>query len=311
MCAKRPSFKSLDAALVAIAVLAVSGLTAAPAFALWPLPAKAAPATPTTAQPAAQASAQPAPAAAKPAPRKATPQERAEAERMDPLARAAFWGREFQANPTDAEAGVSLSNALRAMSRYEEAMQVSSQVLVAAPKNVPALLEEARAMIGAGRPFYAIDPLKQAQGLAPKDWRPVSLLAMAYEQTERPDEALIAYKQALVLSPDNPAVMSNLALFYAGRGDPAQAETLLRRVVAQPNTTVQERQNLALVLGLQGKLAEAERLMRQDLPPETVNNNLAYFRTAAATTTAPANAARTWGALEGMQAGQAVQKRQN
>ena len=53
------------------------------------------------------------PAAAAPAPpRKATAEERAMAERLDPLARAAFWAHEVDVDARDAQAGVRLAAAL-------------------------------------------------------------------------------------------------------------------------------------------------------------------------------------------------------
>ena len=76
------------------------------------------------------------------------------------------------------------------------------------------------------------------------------------------------------------APRANLAMHLAGKGDLAGAEALLRVAVAQPSATLQIRQNLALVVGLQGRLDEAEKLARQDLPPETVDNNLAWLRAA-------------------------------
>jgi Flp pilus assembly protein TadD len=259
-------------------------------------------------------SAKPVAAPAKPdpnAPKKATPEARAAAARLDPLSRSAFWQRELTLDPADAEAAVGLSGALRAMSKYDEAADTVDRMMVIAPKNEAVLLESARDHIGAGHGFYAIQPLKDAEALAPKDWRPVSLMGVALEQTERPDEALVAYNQALKLSPDNPAVLSNLALFLATRGQTSQAEALLRRAAAQPASTAQERQNLALVLGLEGKTAEAEHLMRQDLPPEAADANLAYFKGAAgpaAVTPASSSAsepakssplpARTWGSVQ-------------
>jgi Flp pilus assembly protein TadD len=227
---------------------------------------------------------------------------------MDPLARAAFWAREAQIDPADAEAGVRLSSALRALGRYREAAQAADVVLVSAPANLEALLESARAKIGGGQAFYAIELLKRAQAAAPKDWRPLSLLGVALEQTQRPDEARQAFDQALALSPDNPAVLSNLALFHAAHGDAAQAETLLRRAVSRPGAEAQERQNLALVLGLQGKLAEAERLMRQDLPPEVANANLAYLRASAGQLPPGVQAGRSWGAVEDAQAARSAQR---
>jgi Flp pilus assembly protein TadD len=291
------SRKSASAFLVAAAL---SFAAAAPAAA-WPFggPAKPA-AAPTKPDPNA--------------PKKATPAERAAAARLQPLARAAFWQHELTIDPADAEAGVGLCAALRSMGKYDEAADTIDRMIVIAPKNEEVLLESARSHIGAGHGFYAVQPLKDAEALAPKDWRPVSLMGVALEQTQRPDEALAAFNQALKLSPDNPAVLSNLALFMATRGDTAQAETLLRRAAAQPTSTAQERQNLALVLGLEGKTAEAEHLMRQDLPPEVADANLAYFRggaapaaaTAASSAAQPvkpqAQPARTWGSVQGADA---------
>lgn len=253
---------------------------------------KAKPAAPAATAPGqAQAPAKPA------APQKASAEERRMAARLDPLGRAAFWAREADTDPSDAEAGVGLSQALRAMAKYDDAIEATQRVLVAHPENTEALLEMARAQIGRGQGFYAIDPARQAQALAPHDWRAPSLLAVAYEQADRPDEALAAHRQALALAPDNPAALCNLALFYASHGDAAQAETMLRTAAAKPGATMVVRQNLALVLGLQGRLDEAEKIARQDLPPEVVANNVAYLRAA----TGPAGPSRSWDAVRSSQ----------
>lgn len=247
-------------------------------------------------KPAEAAQAKPAEAKAPaPAPRrKATAQERTTAQRLDPLARAAFWAREQELDPAEPEAGVALAQALRAMGRNEEAVQAVSPVLLAHPDNSAALMEAARAHIARGQGFHAIEPAKRAQALNPRDWRPVSLLAVAYEQTKRDAEALVAHRQALALAPNDPSALSNLAMYQAGHGEAAEAERLLRRAVALPGTTATVRQNLALVLGLQGKMAEAEALARQDLPPELADRNLAYLRAASS----PASATtRSWDAL--------------
>ena len=95
-----------------------------------------------------------------------------------------------------------------------------------------------------------------------------------------------------------------------GSGDMAEAEILLRRAAAQPNASLQVRQNLALALGLQGKISEAETILRRDLPPELVDQNLAWLaqRTqgaqsapqdaqATVPTAAPSSTARSWDSL--------------
>ena len=246
-----------------------------------------------------------APPAQQPAPpRKATAEERAAAERLDPLARAAFWGRESQIDPTDPVAGVRLSAALRAMGQYDSAIQSASRVLVLDPRNMDALMETARGYIGEGQGFYAIEPLQRAQALAPKDWRPLSLLGVAYDEVRRYDDAQATWRAALVLSPENPDVLSNMAMQLAAEGDAPGAEALLRRAAAQPGASLIVRQDLTLILGLEGKLGEAETLLRQDLPPDQADADLAYLQAASSGKTAadPAPAApnqHSWDALRG------------
>jgi Flp pilus assembly protein TadD len=241
------------------------------------------------AEPAAApaAPAKPAPAAPAP-PKKATPQQRAEADRLDPLARAAFWAGEVSLDPRDTDAGIHLAAALRGLGRNAEAAQTAQQVLVVDPSNQGALMEEARAFVAAGQGFYAIEPLGKLGGANARDWRVLSLLGVAYEQVSRLDDAQAAWKRALELSPDNPAVLSNLAMHDAAAGRSADAEALLRKAAAQPGAGLQVRQNLALILGLEGKLAEAETIQRQDLPPALADANIAYLK-AASTSAAPLN----------------------
>ncbi len=222
----------------------------------------------------------PSPALAKaaPTPTKASPEVRAEADRLEPLTRAAFWASQVDADPKEAEAGIKLAGALRALGRYPEAVQAAEAVLAQQPQNVEALLERARDAVAQGQGFYAIEPARKALQIAPNDWRAATLLAVAMDQALRPDEALEAHRKAMGIAPDNAVVLSNAAMFYAAQGDKAQAETLLRKAVAEPGATLQVRQNLALVLGLQGKLAEAEKIEREDLPPQMAQANLDYFK---------------------------------
>lgn len=242
----------------------------------------------------ATAPAKPAPAkAVKPA--KASKAERDMADRADPATRAEFWSSQVSIDPTDADAGLKLASALRALGQWEKAADAAEDVTIRHPDNEEAYLDRARAAIGGGDGFMAVQPLKQAQSLNPRDWRPLSLLGVAYEQTGRDDDAAQAYGQALALAPSNPGVLTNFALFKLGNGDLAGAEALLRKAAALPGANEQTRQNLAYVLGRQGRLEDAEKLMRQDLPPAVVSNNLAYLK---ATLEKPAPAARTWDALK-------------
>ena len=182
----------------------------------------------------------------------------------------------------------------------------AQQTLVSQPANIAAMLELGRAHIARGQAFYGIAPLEQARALAPGDWRPLSLLGVAYQQVRRVDDARAAWNEGLRLSPDNPEILTNAAVALTTEGNAPAAEALLRRAVAQPGATLKMRQNLALVLGLQGRVAEAEQIIRRDLPPEAADRNLQWLRdktapasaTAVVTDAAPPALARTWNSLQ-------------
>ncbi|SFJ71568.1 tetratricopeptide repeat protein [Caulobacter sp. UNC279MFTsu5.1] len=271
MCRKRARL-----ATVLVPLLASGVLTAASAYA------------------ADKPAAATAPVAAPEPPRKATPAERAEMRRADPLTRMAFWSTEAERDGRDVEAGVGLAQALRALGRYDEAADAAGRILIVVPDNYDALMESARANVARGQGFYAIEPGRKAAALQPRDWRPLSLLGVAYEQAKRDDEALAAHRQAVALAPAEAVPLTNLAMHLASSGDLPGAEKLLRQAAALPTATIQVRQNLALVVGLQGRLDEAEKLARQDLPPESVDNNLAWLRAAVG----QASATRSWDAVK-------------
>lgn len=236
----------------------------------------------------------------------ASAEERAAYGRLDPLARSVFWSREMEINPADPVAGVKLAEALRQLGQHEQAATIAQQVLVTQPQNVDAMLEIGRAHIARGQAFYGIASLEQARTLAPNDWRPLSLLGVAYQQVRRADDARAAWNEALRLSPDNAEVMNNAAMAQMTGGDPAGAETLLRRAVARPNASLQMRLNLAMALGLQGRIPEAEQIIRRDLPPEAAERNLEWLRNQVRPTTAGVESdaaspalVRTWSSLQG------------
>lgn len=202
---------------------------------------------------------------------------RAAYDRADALSRSIFWGNENTINPMDPIAGVRMSQALREMGQYDRAAEVATAMLTVQPRNVEAMLEIGRAHIARGQAFYGISALETARDTAPRDWRPLSLLGVAYQQVRRFDDANAAWHAALALSPDQPEILTNIAIARMGSGNMAEAEDLLRRAAAQPGASLQVRQNLALALGLQGKTGEAENILRRDLPPEQVDQNLAWL----------------------------------
>ncbi|WP_292050533.1 MULTISPECIES: tetratricopeptide repeat protein [unclassified Brevundimonas] len=202
---------------------------------------------------------------------------RAAYDRTDALSRSVFWGNEHAINPMDPVAGVKMAQALRELGQFDRAAETAEAVVTAQPNNLEAMLEIGRAHIARGQAFYGINALERAREIAPRDWRPLSLLGVAYQQVRRADDANAAWHAGLSISPDQPEILTNMAIARMGAGNLVEAENYLRRAAAQPGASLQVRQNLALALGLQGKTAEAETILRRDLPPETVDHNLAWL----------------------------------
>lgn len=197
--------------------------------------------------------------------------------RADALNRSVFWSNEFNINPMDHEAGVKLSQALRELGQYDRAAETAESLLTVQPQNTDAMLEIGRAHIARGQAFYGIAALERARDTNRRDWRPLSLLGVAYQQVRRFDDANAAWHAALSIAPDQPEVLNNMAMARMGTGHLPEAEQLLRRAAQSPQASLQVRQNLALALGLQGKTQEAETMLRRDLPPEQVDQNLAWL----------------------------------
>ncbi len=196
----------------------------------------------------------------------------------DPVSQATYWGARYEANPGNSDLAVRFSKALRGMGSLNEAGSLMARTMLEHPSDVGVLTEYSRVMLSARQGGDALGPIAQAISREPDNWELHSLEGVAYDQVGDFANATQSYERALAASPNNPNVLNNYGLSRALAGDPEGAEMLLRAAVAEPGATMQMRQNLALVLGVQGKFDEAGRVSRADLPPEAVENNVAYYR---------------------------------
>lgn len=220
--------------------------------------------------------------------------------RSDYLTQATFFNEQFSQNPTDSEAAFYLSTALRALSRFDEAIATADKALLFKPTDKDLLMAKAKALITADRAFYALDTLAYLISLDPKNVQAYNLQGVALQGVKRLDEAEKAWQKALSLSPEHPLVLNNMATARLTDGQFEEAEKLLRRAAVSAFSTVQVRQNLALVLGLQGKMTEAEALIRRDLPPAQADEALEWLRQRSVASSSsspeapPTNLLRSW-----------------
>ncbi|ENN84578.1 putative pilus assembly protein [Rhizobium freirei PRF 81] len=188
------------------------------------------------------------------------------------------FGKAYDANPKDRDAGINYANALRMSGRNDQALAVMQQVAINNPSDRGVLAAYGKAQAAAGQLEQALSTIDRAQTPDRPDWRLVSAEGAILDQLGRSTDARGKYRDALVLAPNEPTILSNLGMSYVLTGDLKNAETYLRSAAAQPATDSRVRQNLALVVGLQGRFAEAEQIARQELTPQQANANVAYLR---------------------------------
>ncbi len=145
------------------------------------------------------------------------------------------------------------------------------------PKLVAYLGKE---LILAGRHRAGVEQLNKAIAAGETNWKVYSALGSGYDQMSEHAKAREAYGKAMQLNPTEVAIHNNIGMSYILEGDLKQAEASLREAQKLPEGEFNQtlRQNLALSVGLQGRFDEAREIASRDLPPEQVNQNLAFLQ---------------------------------
>jgi Flp pilus assembly protein TadD len=208
----------------------------------------------------------------------ATAAERQAARGMDLVNQSTFWLQELVKNSADTEAALEASTTLRRIGSFERAAEVAAIGLQSKGEEPRLWSALGLAFVAAGRNEDAIQALRKAIILTPRDPILHSSLGVAFDRIERSDLAKPEFEQALSLAPNDTSILTNFGLSLAMGGDLPRAETLLRRAADNPLAPPQSRQNLALVVGLQGRFEESERIASRDLPAEVAAENVAYLR---------------------------------
>ena len=144
----------------------------------------------------------------------ATRQVRNNIETQPLFAQAAFWGREYQLNPSDLESAVKLSSAVRKLGNPQRAIEIAQTTRALYPRDPYLAAEFAAALIASERALEAMKPLDEALRVAPNYARLWSLKGAALDQQENYDLARKHYAKALQITPHDPNIMANVCLLY-------------------------------------------------------------------------------------------------
>ncbi len=204
----------------------------------------------------------------------------AQAAQSPDIRRAAQAGAAWEKNQGDPALTMAYVRQLRALGSSDRAITVLQDSLKANPRNTAIQGEYGKQLAAAGKNDQASVVLQRAAAAPNASWQIHSTKGVVLDRLGRHKDAQDAYRAALRKSPGQISAMNNLGLSQAQNGQLKAAEGTLRQAYATPAGRKHSRlrQNLALVVGLQGRFEEAKTIVKADLPPQQVEQNIAYLR---------------------------------
>jgi Flp pilus assembly protein TadD len=188
------------------------------------------------------------------------------------------WGKQYDDHPGDKVASINYARALRALTRYSQAVAVMQSAAVKTPKDLEVLAAYGKALADNGQLTQAADVLSRSYTPESPNWSSMSVQGAVADQLGDHAQAQQFYREALKIAPNEPYILSNLGLSYALNKQLPLAEETLRDAAAKPTADRRVRDNLALVLALEGKFGEAQKVSERDMPPAAAAANVAAVR---------------------------------
>ncbi len=210
--------------------------------------------------------------------RPASPEERAAANRADPLTRANFWAKENLKDGEDLTVALEFSRALREIGSHDRAIDVLSRTLIVHPDSPDALMLLGRIYMAkddvpnAGRVFH------RATEVAPERSETWAALGTTFDRQGQHRLAQTSYQTSLGLEPNRTTTLTNYGLSLVLSGDLAGAEAKLRLAAGNADAGARVTENLALVLGLQGKFDDMKAVSGAAAPDQVVDQNVELLR---------------------------------
>jgi Flp pilus assembly protein TadD len=186
--------------------------------------------------------------------------------------------KRYEHSPGEKTASIEYARALRALTRYDEAVAVIQTAAIKDAKNFELLGEYGKALADDGQLAQAKDVLSRAYTPDNPRWDVMSVQGTVADRLGDHEGAMQFYREALKIAPGEPGVLTNMGLSLALAKKLPEAEDALRQAVASPKADARMRGDLALVLALEGKFSEAETVGLADLSPDAVRANVEAIR---------------------------------
>ena len=186
----------------------------------------------------------------------------------------------WREKPQSVRRAVTYARLLDASGNKAAVIKVLETTLTHNPDDAKLVAYLGKELVLSGRPDAGIKQLNKAIAAGENNWKVYSALGSAYDQSGKHGQARAAYQRALVEQPKKVSIHNNIGMSYILEGNLTQAEAALRAAQKLPEGEFNQtlRQNLALSVGLQGRFKEASEIASRDLPPDQVEQNLAFLK---------------------------------
>jgi len=186
----------------------------------------------------------------------------------------------WREKPQSVRRAVIYARLLNSSGNRNAVIKVLETTLTYNPDDAKLVAYLGKELVLSGRAKAGIEQLNKAIAAGENNWKVYSALGSAYDQTSEHNKARAAYQNALAQQPQKVSIHNNIGMSYILEGNLKQAENSLRAAQKLPEGEFNQtlRQNLALSVGLQGRFNEASEIAIRDLPPEQVEQNLAFLK---------------------------------
>lgn len=208
----------------------------------------------------------------------ASAEERAAANRADPLTRANFWAKENLKDGEDLTISLEFARSLREIGSHDRAIDVLSRALIVHPESADALMLLGRIQMAKGDVATAGRVFHRATEVAPGRAETWAALGTTFDREGQHRLAQTAYQKALELEPYRTTTLTNYGLSLVLTGDLTGAEAKLRQAAGNADAGMRVSENLALVLGLQGKFEDMKTVSGAAAPDQVVDQNVALLQ---------------------------------
>lgn len=184
----------------------------------------------------------------------------------------------LKTDPHSKAAQLGLGDAMYQSGDLARAGVLYVQVAAVAPDDPRAMLGQARVALRQRRLDDAEQCYRQLVAAHPESAVAAEGLGTTLDLAGKHAQAQAVYRAALQLHPEVAGLKADLGLSLILAGDVRAGANVLLDVAGLPDAPPQARQNLALAYGLLGNNEAAKRILVTDMPAESADDNLRFYR---------------------------------